>query len=207
MQNVIHFPVTKRRITPTSIDWDQIERLRQQRYPQIPIGALKIIRCIREIEVGIAERVYWSLEINYESGFYPPEIIESCLIQSDIVWILDLLDRFGGELICGEKICKISRLQSRMPVYWVNVVDPRTFLGMEFNSELLCEHYFEARNYYRIFGKNLPDSHLIMFIIWFLNNEYRRYFGIIDSTTFTILLDRIKEGTSIDRVFMLNHLD
>jgi hypothetical protein len=81
--------------------------------PQIPIGALKIIRCIREIEVGIAERVYWSLEVKFEPGFYPPEIIESCLNQSDIVWIMDLLDRFGGELVCGEKICKISRLQPK----------------------------------------------------------------------------------------------
>ena len=207
MQNIIHFPVAKRRINPSFIDWDQIERLRQQRYPQIPVGALKIIRRIREIEVGIDERAYWSLEVNFEPGFYPPEIIESCLNQSDIIWILDLLDRFGGELVCGEKICKISRLQPRLPVCWVKEVDPRTFLGMEFNSELLFEHYFEARNYYRIFGKNLPYSHLIMFIIWFLNNENRRYLGIIDSTTFTIMLDRIKEGASIDRVFLLNQLD
>ncbi len=207
MQNVIPFPVPKRKTTPASIDWEQIERLRQRQYPQIPVEALEIIRHIREIEIGIRKRAFWSLDINYEPGFYPPEFIESSLNQSDIVWILDLLDRFGGELVCGEKICQISRLQPTRPVCWVNAVDPRTFLGMEFNSELPFEHYFEARDYYRIFGKNLPDSHLIMFIIWFLNDENRRYFGIIDSTTFIILLDRIKEGTSIDRVFMLNQLD
>jgi hypothetical protein len=203
MQNVIQLPVLMRN-KPHSIDWNRIEEVRQQRYPQIPFEALELIRHIRDIELGSRKRDFWSLELNFEPGFYPPENIESSLNQADIIWLLDLLDRLGGEIICGEKTCAIFRIQPRLPMFWINVLDPQSFQAMDYYSEIKYEHYFEVKNHCRIYGKNLPDSHLVMILIWFLDDEGRKYFGFIDAMTFPILLDRIQGGTPLEKVFLLH---
>lgn len=206
MQKIIHFPMPTRS-EPTPVDWDRIEAQRKQQYPQIPAEAVEITKRIHQIEYGLEEKVEWSLEFNVKpDAAYPPEIIESSLKQTDIIWLLDLLDRFGGEVVCGDKICKVPRPQTRLPVFWLNQVDPLIFQGIEANSEFLCEHYFEAKNYWRILGKNLPDSNLVMIMIRFLDDEARRYIGLIDSATFFLLLDRIGEGTPIEKVLLFDQI-
>ncbi|MDX9788812.1 MAG: hypothetical protein RBT11_18690 [Desulfobacterales bacterium] len=205
MKNVVNFPKPKRS-KPRLVDWARIEALRQQQYAQIPAKAVAIIRRIHQIEYGCEERTEWNVEINFEPGPYPPETIESSLKQTDIIWVLDLLDRFGGELICGEEFCTICRPQIRLPAFWIKRVDPEILLGMDANSAFLFDHYFEARNYWRILGKKLPDSDLIMINIRFLADDGRRYIGFADSRTFSLLLDRIEEGTSIEKALQLDQI-
>ncbi len=205
MKNVIHFPELKR-YKSAPVDWDRIEALRQQQYPQIPVETVEIIRRIRRIETGVEKRADWSLEINIEDCFYPSRDIECSLSTADIIWIMDLLDRFGGELLCGEMSCKIVRFQARPPAFWINRLNQITFQGIEYNSEFQCEHYCEAKTRWRILGKKMPDSDLIMVIIRFLDDEGGRYIGFIDKTTFILLLDRIEEGTPIENVFMLDEI-
>jgi len=205
MKNVMDFPMLKQ-YEPAPVDWDRIEALRQQQYPQIPVETVEIIRRIRRIETGVEKRADWSLEINIENCFYPPHDIECSLNTADIVWIMDLLDRFGGELLCGKMNYKIVRFQARPPAFWINRLDPISFQGIESNSEFRCEHYCEAKTRWRILGKKMPDSDLIMVIIRFLDDEGGRYIGFIDKTTFTLLLDRIEEGTPIENAFMLDEI-
>ena len=206
MEKIINFPLSKRR-EPTPVNWDRIENLRQQQYPDVPAQAIEIIRGIREIQTGVRQESDWGLEFNFEHAFYPPENIESSLIEADIVWVLDLLDRFGGELFCGDLFCTISRDEPRLPVYWISRLDQKSYLGIHANSVFLYEHFMESANNWRIFGKKLADSTLIMAIVWFLNEGDRRYLGLIDETTFSIFLDRIKKGVPIKKVLLIDKLE
>jgi len=206
MEKIINFPLSKRR-EPTPVNWDRIENLRQQQYPDVPAQAIEIIRGIREIQTGHRQESDWGLEFNFEHAFYPPENIESSLIEADIVWVLDLLDRFGGELFCGDLFCTISSDEPRLPVYWISRLDQKSYLGIHSNSEFLYEHYMESKNNWRIFGKKLADSTLIMAIVWFLNEGDRRYLGLIDETTFLIFLDRIQGGVPIKKVLLIDKLE
>jgi len=204
MQNVIDFPLAKRS-DPTPVDWDRIELLRQQRYPDIPAHAIEIIRYIREVETGTRLNTEWSLELNSEDAFYPPENIESSLIEADIVWILDLLDRFGGELFCGDMFCAVTRDQPKSPAYWITKMDQKSYEGIYANSEFLYEHFMESKKNWRILGKKLPDSSLIMAIVWFLDDD-QHYLCMIDEKTFSIFLDRIEGGVPFKKVLMIDKM-
>ena len=204
MQSVIHFPIPKRR-DPPAVDWDRIESLRQNRYPSIPVEAVNIIRRIWAVENGQRERCHWHLEINCEYDVYLPDDIECAPNEPDTVWLIDLLDRFGGELICGHEYCLIDRDQIRLPLFWLNKMDPVNMLGLEQNSDCTYEHYMEKKHHWRILGKVIPHCCLLMVLIRFLNDDACSYCGFIDETTFQILLDRIEQGTSVEEAFMLKN--
>ncbi len=188
MENIIPFPRIEK---PPPIDWAAIEAERLVACPKIPKKALKIIQKILE-----EESEAWHVMVTDTGDGYPPNPIPISRSESGVIWILDLLDRFGGELSYGSLHCKIRRSKKRLPVFLIKQVPVST-------SSALCsaltgefEHFVQSQHW-QMLGKNLPDVDLMVVLIAGREANGERYVGIFDKTTIKVLFRHLGKGISI----------
>lgn len=136
MGKIIPFPEASK---PLNINWEEIEVEREAQFPKIPKKALKIIRMIFELQKSSQnnpfQESYLMIDHSKEEP-YPPDPIQVEYTRGGILWILDLLDRFGGELVCGKLSCQIKRSKKRYPVFLIQKVTSNSRTPREAASSL-----------------------------------------------------------------------
>ena len=192
--NLIHLP--KKSWPP--IDWDEVESIRQKEYPRVP---KKVVVIIKKIFKEPGDDCYFDMQ-NFEGEPYPPDPIPLRPIFGDAVWMIDLLDRFGGEVRRGKQRCIIKRKKKKPALFLIQPIS-RTTRDALTNKEGLgsfFEHYLESKSW-TIWGKEVTPQ-LMAMIINNRSDEDRIYLGWFDRKTAWVLFRRMKD-ISIEAVLML----
>jgi hypothetical protein len=202
MATVVDFPGPKRTRPP--LDWGKLELERQERFPKVPRTALKILKKVILAEGRPSEDgsdLHLTFDIPDDCYEYPPLPVQFTPRISDIIWVLDLLDRFGGELAYGKLRCHIRRRKKRLPVFVVKEVSEGTAKSIGGVYQHQYELYFKS-NKWMILGKDFPELDLIGLIIK-KEESIVRHIGFIDRGTADILFSRMAEGVPQEVVLML----
>jgi hypothetical protein len=202
MATVVDFPRPKKTLPP--LDWEWLEVDRQERFPKVPRTAIKILKKVIQAEgrpFKDGSDLILIFDIPDDCYEYPP--IPACFTprRSEIIWVLDLLDRFGGELAYGKLRCHIRRRKKRLPVFVVKEVSDGTAQALNAVYHHLYEHYFKS-NKWMILGKEFPELDLIGLIIK-KEESMVRFIGFLDRRTADILFSRMGEGVPPEVVLML----
>jgi hypothetical protein len=115
--------------------------------------------------------------------------------------VLDLLDRFGGELGYGKLHCRIRRKKKRLPVFIVKEVSEGTAKSLGGVYQHQYEHYVKSGKWL-ILGKDIPDMDLIGIVIR-KEESMVRFIGFLDKGTADILFSRMAEGVPPEVALML----
>ena len=201
MATVVEFPRPR---TLPPLDWERLEVERQERFPKVPRTALKILKKIIQAK-GMPSKdgsdPILIFDIPDDCYEYPPIPVCFTPRESDILWVLDLLDRFGGELAYGKLRCLIRRRKKRLPVFVVKEVSEGTAQALNAVYHHQYEHYVKSSKWL-ILGKDFPELDLIGIIIR-KEESMVRHIGFRDRGTADILFSRIAEGVSPEVVLML----
>jgi hypothetical protein len=194
MDNVI--PLHKHVSKPV-IDWEKVEAIRAGEYPKIPKSLLATIRGMFENPGGSDVL----LEIDDFDDGYPPDPIGLAPLQGDAIWIMDLLDRYGGSLRNGKKHCVIRRRKKRPALYIVQPITPGTRQALHDVIGPYYEHFVQSKNW-DVLGRDVTDK-LMVFLITSREDEDKVYMGLFDRKTALILFQRLESGRSVDDVLGL----
>ena len=201
MATVVDFPRPR---TLPPLDWERLEVERQGHFPKVPRTALKILKKIIEAK-GMPSKdgndPILIFDIPDDCYEYPPIPVCFTPRESDILWVIDLLDRFGGELAYGKLQCRIRRRKKRLPVFVVKEVSKGTAQALNGVYHHQYEHYVKSSKWL-ILGKDFPELDLIGVIIR-KEESLVRYVGFFDRGTADILFSRMAEGASPGRALML----
>lgn len=192
--NLIHFP----KKTWPPINWDVIEAIRQKEYPRIPEKVLAIIRDMLETPGDKP-----SFEFNdFGDEDYPPNPLPLRPVQGDAVWIIDLLDRYGGEVCYGKQRCVVRRTKKKPALFLVEAISRTTRDALTDQAGLgpLFEHYLESQSW-TIWGKEVTPK-LMALIVNNRQDEDRIYLGWFDRKTAWVIFRRMND-ISIARVLGL----
>ena len=202
MAKVVDFPRPKKTLPP--LDWERLEVERQERFPKVPRTALKILKKIIQAK-GMPSKdgsdPILIFDIPDDCYEYPPIPVYFTPRESDILWVLDLLDRFGGELAYGKLKCHIRRRKKRLPVLVVKEVSEGTAQALNAVYHHQYEHYVKSSKWL-ILGKDFPELDLIGIIIR-KEESLVRYIGFLDRRTADILFSRMAEGVPPEVALML----
>jgi hypothetical protein len=180
------------------IDWDEVEGIRTLTYPKIPKKALKILRKLVELRPGLpAPDCY--IHIDDAGGGYPPDPIPVYRSRSCVIWVLDLLDRFGGEMTFGSLTCNVRRKKKRLPVFTIQEITEGKFnaLSNTFGNEF--EHFVQSSTW-QMLGKRIEEFDLLVVLIRQRKDDPLRFLGFMDRMTFRLLVDRMGEDFSIEKL-------
>jgi len=156
MATVVEFPRPR---TLPPLDWERLEVERQKRFPKVPRTALKILKKVIQAEgrpFKDGSDLILTFDIPDDCYQYPPLPVRLTSRKSDILWVLDLLDRFGGELAYGKPHCHIRRKKKRLPVFAVEKVSRGTALALGPVYHHPYEHYVKSGEWL-ILGKDFPE--------------------------------------------------
>ena len=202
MATIVDFPRPKKTLPP--LDWGRLEVERQERFPKVPRTALKILKKVIQAQ-GMPSKdgndPVLIFDIPDESYDYPAIPVCFTPRKSEILWVLDLLDRFGGELAYGKLKCHIRRRKKRLPVFVVKEVSERTAQALNDVYHHQYEHYVKSSEWL-ILGKDILEMDLIGLIIK-KEESLVRYMGLLDRGTADILSSRMAEGVPPAVVLML----
>jgi hypothetical protein len=202
MATVVDFPRPKKTRPP--LDWERLEVDRQERFPKVPRTALKILKKVIQAEGRPPKDGNDPVLIFYMPDGcceYPP--IQVCFTsrRSEIIWVLDLLDRFGGELAYGKLKCHIRRRKKRLPVFVVKEVSEGTAQALNNVYHHQYETYAKSGKWL-ILGKEFPELDLTGLIIR-KEESLLRYIGFFDRGTAETLFSRMGEGVPPEVALML----
>jgi hypothetical protein len=141
--NLIHLP----KESWPQIDWQEIEAIRKAEYPRIPKKALAIIQLMFE---NPGDDSYFDIQ-DFEDG-YPPDPVPIRPTAGDAVWLMDLLDRFGGEVRFGNRKCVIKRKKRRPAVFLIQPISLTMREALVDSIGPLFEHYLASKSWV-IWGK------------------------------------------------------
>jgi hypothetical protein len=189
--NLIHLP--KKSWPP--VDWGEAESIRKAEYSRIPKKVLSIIRKIFE---NPGDDGYFDFPDSGDA--YPPNPIPIRPVLGDAVWMMDLLDRLGGEIRYGDRKCVIKRKKKRPPVFLIQPISLTTREALADSMRSLFEHYLESKMWV-VWGKEVTDK-MMFLIITNRQDEDRVYFGTFDFKTAWVLFRRMKD-ISIEKVLGL----
>ena len=192
--NLIHMPSK----SWPPIDWDEIEAIRKAEYPRIPKKALAIIRKMFE---NPRDDCYFDIQ-NFEGEGYPPDPVPIRPILGDAIWIMDLLDRFGGEIRWGNHQCIVKRKKKKAALFLIQPISriTRDALIEEAGIGSMFEHFLQSKSW-TIWAKEITDKMMIL-IINNRQNEDRIYVGWFDRRTAWVIFRRMND-LSIERVLGL----
>jgi len=191
MENIIPFPKIDK---PPPIDWSVIEAERLVTYPKIPKKALKIIQKILEEESVATE---WKVEVMDTGHGYPPDPIPITRCTSGVVWILDLLDRRGGELSYGSLQCKIRRSKKKFPVFVIKEIPTITYRALCSSLTGEFEHFVQSKHW-QVLGKDLADVDLMVVVISSREENGEKFVCLFDNTTIRVLFRNLGKSISIE---------
>lgn len=184
---VIPFP----HYTVPDIDWNEIEEIRVARYPDVSPEIMAILKGLMEATPNSSE--YYEFEIeSYSNDIYPPDPIPMIPGKASAIWVMDLLDRFGGTVSYNDLSYTIERDKIRHPVFLIRQLSEEQFSAM---NDCLEEYEYMAQNaYWKIFSKYSNELKLVVLFFKDLADETRIFQGTFDTDTFHILQERIEEG-------------
>ena len=188
---IIPFP----KYTPPEIDWDEIEEIRNSRYPKLPVEAIQVLKQMMASRPNSPDATngnYYFEIHSYSNDIYPPESIPIIPGKASTIWIMDLLDRYGGTIDYGHFNCKVERDEVRHPVFSIQEISEEQFSGM--NDCLEDYEYYADNKYWRVFSKDLSNFNLAILFAKDLSDEARIFQGMFDNDTFHILWERLIEG-------------
>ena len=199
MAKTIPFPRPPQKIP--DIDWSEIRLLRELRYPKIPKKVLAMLQKIfdKKRSAALTEASYVKLDHN-EPG-YPPDPLPVSRTKHHVLWLMELLDRFGGEISDGKTTCMVRRKVKRHPVFLVQEIsgDTKSAISKTLSNEY--EHFYQNSKW-RVYGRELPETDLAAFFAQGL--EVERYFVCwFDHETASSVLNRLGEGASVEEVMMI----
>ena len=197
MGKIIPFPTKP---NPPVINWGEIEKERKISFSKVPEESLEIIKMIFETRTKIpkAKRRDWYLIIHDTEGEYPSDRIDITRRRSDVIWILDLLDRFGGELNYGKHTCEIIREHKRPPIFLIQQISEGT-------KDSLCKavQSFDClleSDRWQLLGKELPGTTLTVVLIESKDSSQTAFLGLFDRRTANILFNRLEEGMPVEEL-------
>lgn len=198
---VVDFPRPR---TLPPLDWEKLEMESRERYPKMPKTALKILKKIVQAQ-GVPSKdggePVLIFDIPDECYEYPPIPVCFTPRRSEILWVIDLLDRFGGEVAYGKLRCCIRRNKKRLPVFIVKEVSLGTAQALGAVYKHQYEHYFKS-DQWMILGKEFPELDLMGLIIK-KEEGMLRYIGFFDRGTAKIIYSRLGEGVPPEVVLLL----
>lgn len=188
---IIQFP----KYTPPEIDWDEVEEIRTSRYPDLPIEVIDVFQKMMASKPNsknvVNENYYWEIH-SYSDDIYPPDPIPIIPGKASTIWLMDLLDRFGGTVDYGGLNCTVERNEIRYPVFSIQRVSEEQHSGMD---DCLKDYDFYVENsYWRVFSKELREYNIVVLFARDLSDETRIFQGMFDDDTFQVLKDRLLEG-------------
>ncbi len=196
--SIIPFP----RYSVPTIDWDEIERIRVERYPELPPEIIEVLKPLMASTPASSDR--YSFQINSDSDeMYPPDPIPLIPGKACAIWMMDLVDRFGGTVSYNDLSCTFEREKSKLPVYLIQRITNEQFSAI---NDCLLEYEFMIQNkHWRIISKNITGFELVMLFAEDLTDESRIFMGLFDPHTFEILKERLSEGKQFwDEILLIN---
>ena len=128
-----------------------------------------------------------NFEINYRRSFSHTIFGKGCAI-----WIIDLLDRFGGVISYGEHTCCVERNEIKKPVFIIDKIGSEQFEAI---NELFNEYEFYIKNkIWKIIAKQMPEYGIVMLFIINRPNKNAIYQGVLDENTFLAIKERLVDG-------------
>lgn len=190
---VIPFPSPRK---VREIDWEAVETARASKYRRIPKKMLAIIRKIFEAKQKSAE---WHIIVHEAGTLYTPNPIPMFPSTRGIVWMLDLLDRFGGDVSFGRLTCTVRRKEKRKPVFLITEISESLYwaicdaVGGEF------EHFLQTASWQMI-GKELPDVDLMAVLVLSRQDDGKRFLGLFDRGTILSLFGLLGHGLTVEQL-------
>jgi hypothetical protein len=188
---IISFPLYQ----PPAINWDEIGALRKRRYPDLPALTIDVIRAFMTSTPRCKEirsrDYYFSIEYS-SADCYPPDPIPMIPGKACSVWMMDLLDRFGGVIAYGNLRATIKRKKIRYPVFQVERISNAQFVGL--NDCIEPYDSFLKTRRWKIVSKTLKPHNLVLLFARDLADDHRMFKAIFDADTFAIVRERILEG-------------
>jgi hypothetical protein len=188
---IISFPIYQ----PPAINWDDIGTLRKRRYPNLPAQTIDVIRAFMTSTPRCKEirsrDYYFNIEF-YSADAYPPDPIPMIPGKACSVWMMDLLDRFGGVIGYGNLRAAVKREKIRYPVFQVERISNAQFVGL--NDCIEPYDSFLKTRRWKIISKALKPHNLVLLFARDLIDDHRIFKGTFDADTFAIVRERILEG-------------
>ncbi len=188
---ILSFPVYR----IPEIDWDEVGQIRKRRYPDLPVEIIDVIRATMTSTPRCKEIRSRDYCFNFDccsADRYPPEPVPMIPGKACSVWMMDLLDRYGGQVAYGDMRVVVTRKKIRYPVFQVEPVSAEQFVG--FNDCIEPYDSFIKTRRWKILTKALEPHNLVLLFARDLENEHRMFKGTFDANTHAIVRDRILEG-------------
>lgn len=192
--NLIHLP----KKTWPPIDWDEVDAIRQAEYPRIP---QKVLAIIYDTFENPGDQSYFEFH-DLGGEDYPPNPVPLRPVQGDAIWMMDLLDRYGGEVRCGKQRCVVKRTKKKPALFLIQPISRMTRDALTDQAGVgpLFEHFLQSKSW-TIWGKEVAPK-LMALIVNNRLDEDRIYLGWFDRKTAWVIFRRMKD-ISIERVLML----
>jgi len=184
---VIPFP----QYTVPHIDWDEIETIRKEWYPDLPA---EIIDVLKPMMASTPDDTA-TYEFQFSSGSddpYPPDPVPLIPGKACAIWMMDLMDRYGGIVTYSGLSCAVEREEIKHPVYMIQPISREQFSGI---NDCLQEYEFMTQNtYWRVFSKYLSEYQLVILFAKDRINKDRIFKAMLDINTFAVLQERLLES-------------
>jgi hypothetical protein len=203
MDKIVPFPVKP---PPPKIDWDKVEATRKKHCPRVPKKAVAILKRIMALKPSglLTEDTSGTIVIHDAGEGYPPDPLDVAPRTSDMVWLLDLLDRFGGELVYIKSRCLVRRSKKRYPVFLVLGISKQTAEGLNLAFGSFYEYFIQSGGW-ELLGKVLPEVDLMAVLIRSVDKAGGKYLALLDRRTAFVFFERLKEGLAVEALLSLGH--
>jgi|GEM_PF-2639573 len=199
MAKTIPFPGPIQKIP--DIDWTDISQLRELRYPKIPKKVQAMLQTIFDKKRSPVLTGASYVKLDCDEPGYPPDPIPIRLRKYHVLWLMELLDRFGGEISDSKATYTVRRKVKRHPVFLVQEVSHDAKQALSKALGYRYEYYFQ-KGEWRFFGRELPETDLAVFFAQRLEKE-RHFIGWFDLETTSSVMNRLREGASVEEVMMI----
>jgi hypothetical protein len=198
---VVPFPI---RPPSPKIDWHKVEGARRKHYPRVPKKAVAVLTRIMAFKPTglLADENSGYIVIHDTGDGYPPDPMDIIPRTSDMVWLLDLLDRYGGELTHGKSRCMVRRSKKRHPVFLVQSISEGTAEGLNLAFGSFYEHFIQSSRW-QMLGKELPEVNLMALLIRFTTDGAGKYLVLLDRRTAFVFFDRLEDGLPVEALLSM----
>lgn len=193
---IIPFPVKKHTNPPPCIDWENVELKRSNYFPHVPKVATLILRYILEAKPDSRKwrNGEWLVALGDLSSEEPrPRYPLAVTDDSDVIEILDRLERFGGQLAWGRLECHLTRNEKRPQLKLLHQISNPAQRAFMSSMGSHFDHRVESSQW-RVLGKELCGLNLLVFLI---EKDEHHYLGLYDRGSGIHLLERLRIGHSI----------
>ncbi len=195
MGNIIQFPQRKQ---PANINWHELETESLQAFPKIPKTAVQLLKKVLTDPHGLKNpNAYAAVYGPGPGAGYPQGPIPFFGTKSGVLWLLDLFDRLGGEIVHGTDKHVIKRAKKRYPVFQLFETSEASYKGWLRTLGDEYEHFLYSETW-QFLGKDLLGVDLMVALVAQLKGGERYFVVLVDKTTILLLFDCAREGFRIE---------